>query len=131
MLQIAIPIEQGNSGGPVLDMQGRVVGIVTMKSLVTANLGFAVPVNALKPLLEKPNPVPMERWLTIGVLDKSEWKTRLRRPLAAARRPHHRRRRRHGLRRPHAVPVAARRRPRRPTRSPSPSSSTTKPAPPA
>ncbi len=75
MLQIAMPIEQGNSGGPVLDMQGRVVGIVTMKSLVTENLGFAVPVNALKQLIAKPNPVPMERWLTIGVLDKSEWKT--------------------------------------------------------
>lgn len=75
MLQIAMPIEQGNSGGPVLDMQGRVVGIVTMKSLVTANLGFAVPVNTLKQIMEKPNPVLMENWLTIGVLDKNEWKT--------------------------------------------------------
>lgn len=74
MLQLAIPIEQGNSGGPVMDMEGRVVGIVTMKSLVTANLGFAVPIDALKPLLAKPNPIPMERWLTIGALDKSEWK---------------------------------------------------------
>lgn len=74
MLQIAMPIEQGNSGGPVLDQEGRVVGVVTMKSLVTANLGFAVPVNALKTLLQKPNPVPMEQWLTIGVLDKAEWK---------------------------------------------------------
>lgn len=75
MLQVAMPIEQGNSGGPVLDLQGRVVGIVTMKSLITANLGFAVPVNSLKPLLAKPNPVPMDRWLTIGVLDKNEWRT--------------------------------------------------------
>jgi regulator of sirC expression with transglutaminase-like and TPR domain len=77
MLQLAIPIEQGNSGGPVLDLQGRVHGIVTMKSLVTANLGFAVPSNALKPLLQKPNPIPMERWLTIGALDKTEWQTLL------------------------------------------------------
>lgn len=75
MLQIAMPIEQGNSGGPVLDQQGRVVGVVTMKSLVTANLGFAVPSNALKTILKKPNPVPMDRWLTIGVLDKTEWKS--------------------------------------------------------
>jgi S1-C subfamily serine protease/regulator of sirC expression with transglutaminase-like and TPR domain len=73
MLQLAIPIEPGNSGGPVLDAQGRVVGIVTLKSLVTDNLGFAVPINALKPLIEKPNPVPMSRWLTIGTLNAKEW----------------------------------------------------------
>ena len=77
MLQLAIPIESGNSGGPVLDRQGRVVGIVTMKSLVTNNLGFAVEVNQLKPLLERPNPVPISRWLTIGALDAKEWVTRL------------------------------------------------------
>jgi regulator of sirC expression with transglutaminase-like and TPR domain/CBS domain-containing protein len=75
MLQIAMPIEQGNSGGPVLDQEGRVIGVVTMKSLVTANLGFAVPINTLKTIMQKPNPVPMDRWLTIGVLDKTEWKT--------------------------------------------------------
>lgn len=73
MLQIALPIERGNSGGPMLDMQGRVHGLLTLKSLKTENLGFAIPVNALKPLLEKPNPVPMSRWLTIGVLDPEEW----------------------------------------------------------
>ncbi|MBI1832386.1 MAG: trypsin-like peptidase domain-containing protein, partial [Planctomycetes bacterium] len=75
MLQLAIPIEQGNSGGPVLDLQGRVVGIVTLQSRETANLGYAVPVNALKQILDRPNPVTMEQWLTIGALDKSECKT--------------------------------------------------------
>ncbi|MAG92383.1 MAG: hypothetical protein CMJ48_01335 [Planctomycetaceae bacterium] len=74
MIQLAIPIESGNSGGPVLDMFGRVHGIVTLKSLVTENLGFAVTVNALKPLLEKPNPVPISRWLTIGALRPEDWK---------------------------------------------------------
>ena len=73
MFQLAIPIESGNSGGPMLDMQGRVHGILTLKSLVTENLGFAVRINALKPLLEKPNPVPMSRWLTIGALDTQKW----------------------------------------------------------
>jgi serine protease Do len=73
MIQIAIPIEPGNSGGPLLDMQGRVQGIVTLKSLVTANLGFAGPVNQLKPLLAKPNPVPIGAWLTIGQLDRDDW----------------------------------------------------------
>jgi serine protease Do len=74
MIQIAIPIEQGNSGGPLLDLQGRVQGILTLKSAITENLGFAHSVNDLKLLIEKPNPVPMSRWLTIGRLDERTWK---------------------------------------------------------
>ncbi len=73
MLQIAMPIEQGNSGGPLVDRSGRVLGVISMKSLVTNNLGFAVSVNVLKPLLEKPNPISMSRWLTIGQLNPREW----------------------------------------------------------
>ncbi len=73
MIQLAIPIEQGNSGGPLLDRMGRVHGLLTLKSIVTENLGFAMPINLLKPLLEKPNPVPMDRWLTIGALDAKSW----------------------------------------------------------
>src|SRR5262249_47530310 len=73
MIQLAIPIEQGNSGGPLVDMQGRVTGILTMKSAVTANLGFAVAINDLKPLLAKPNPVPIERWVKQDSIDSHEW----------------------------------------------------------
>ncbi len=75
MLQIAIPIEPGNSGGPLLDLKGRVQGVLTLKSAMTANLGFAMPANLVKTLLEKPNPVPMNRWLTIAALNSREWKT--------------------------------------------------------
>lgn len=77
MLQVAIPIEKGNSGGPLLDMQGRVLGILTLKHIKTDNLGFAMPVDDLKELIEKPNPVPMNRWLTIGVLNPKLWKLHL------------------------------------------------------
>ena len=73
MLQLAMPVERGNSGGPVLDKEGNVLGIVTLKSAVTANLGFAVPVNELKVLLAKPNPVAMKNWLTIGALNPKLW----------------------------------------------------------
>ena len=75
MIQLAIPIEQGNSGGPMLDRFGRVHGILTMKSLVTRNLGFAVESNALEPLIERPNPIPLSRWLTIGRLNAKDWQT--------------------------------------------------------
>src|SRR5688572_3041299 len=73
MIQLAIPIEPGNSGGPLLDMRGRVQGILNIKSLLTDNLGFAIPINAIKPLLEKPNSVPMEKWLAIGALNNALW----------------------------------------------------------
>ncbi len=73
MIQVAIPVEPGNSGGPLVDMQGRVQGIMTLKSAVTANLGFAMPVNALRQILKKPNTVPISRWLTIGALNPTEW----------------------------------------------------------
>jgi regulator of sirC expression with transglutaminase-like and TPR domain len=77
MIQLAIPLEPGNSGGPLLDRSGKVQGILTLKSAVTENLGFAMPVNALKPLLAKPNPVPIDKWLTIGALDPDEWQPML------------------------------------------------------
>ena len=44
MIQIAIPIEPGNSGGPLVDLSGTVRGIINMKSLQTENIGFAIPV---------------------------------------------------------------------------------------
>jgi serine protease Do len=78
LIQLAMPVEQGNSGGPVLDRSGHVLGLVTMKSAVTENLGFAVAVNSLKPLLKKPNPVAIDRWLTIGALDETEWRSHFR-----------------------------------------------------
>jgi serine protease Do len=77
MLQVAIPIEPGNSGGPLLDRSGHVQGIVNSKSLLTRNLGFATPINLLKPLLEQPNPVPFDRWLRIGSLDPTQWEPHL------------------------------------------------------
>ncbi|MDA1275624.1 MAG: trypsin-like peptidase domain-containing protein [Verrucomicrobia bacterium] len=80
MIQLAIPIEEGNSGGPLMDMRGRVHGVLNMKSLLSPNLGFALPINLLKPLLEKPNPVPMSRWLRIGSLNPRSWQ-----PLMGAR----------------------------------------------
>jgi len=73
MIQLAIPIEPGNSGGPLLDMQGRVHGWLTMKSAMTPNLGFAMPGNELKPLLARPNPIRIDRWVRIGALNTNDW----------------------------------------------------------
>lgn len=73
MLQLAMPIEQGNSGGPILNLKGEVLGVVTLRHRVTDNLGFAVTSEDLKMILDKPNPVLMKRWRTIGTLNERLW----------------------------------------------------------
>ena len=75
MLQLAMTIEPGSSGEPVVDSSGDVIGLVTLKSTEVSNVGFAVPVNLLKSLLKNPTPVPMKRWMTIGALDPARWQT--------------------------------------------------------
>ncbi len=75
MIQLAIPIEPGNSGGPLFNPKGQVLGLLNMKSTLTPNLGFATPINALKPLLQRPNSMTMNKWLRLGELDERLWKS--------------------------------------------------------
>jgi serine protease Do len=73
LIQLAMPVQRGNSGGPVVDSYGKVIGIVNMKSAVDDNLGFAIPIADLTPLLEKPNPVTMDRWVRLRRIDQKKW----------------------------------------------------------
>jgi len=50
-IQTDAAINFGNSGGPLLDLQGRVIGIATAINWGAENIGFAVPVNTLKQVL--------------------------------------------------------------------------------
>jgi S1-C subfamily serine protease len=51
-IQTDAPISEGNSGGPLINLYGKVLGVNTAVSLQGQSLGFAVPINAVKPLLE-------------------------------------------------------------------------------
>ena len=51
VLQISAPISPGSSGGPVLNDQGQVIGVSTFVLDRGQNLNFAIPINAVKPLL--------------------------------------------------------------------------------
>ncbi len=73
MVQLAIPIEPGSSGSPVLDAQGEVVAVLAIKS--GGSTGFGVPVGDLRALLKDQRPVSIESWLTIGMLDDEQWTT--------------------------------------------------------
>ena len=73
LVQVAIPIEPGSSGSPTMDLDGRVVSILAIKS--GGAMGFGIPVNKLKSLLTEQKPVPIKKWFTIGALDSTEWRS--------------------------------------------------------
>jgi len=66
-LQISAPVQPGNSGGPLLDMNGEVIGIVVAKlnaaeffkwtGNLPENVNYAVKLAYLLPLLESAEPV--------------------------------------------------------------------------
>ncbi len=74
-LQVAMPIEFGNSGGPLVDRQGLVHGVINMKSAIDENLGFAIPVSGLVSLRQTPNPISYDRWVRLSGLDRECWST--------------------------------------------------------
>ena len=60
-IQVTTPISPGSSGGPLIDAQGKVLGITTFFVQAGQNLNFAVPSDAVQRLLSKcaPSPVAM------------------------------------------------------------------------
>jgi S1-C subfamily serine protease len=55
VIQTDAAINQGNSGGPLLNSAGQVVGINTAVSQNAQNIGFAIPVNVAKPIIDEFN----------------------------------------------------------------------------
>ena len=72
-LQVNIPVEHGNSGGPLVDQLGRVRGVFTAKSATMMNIGFAVDSEYLRDLLKNPSPVGIDHWMKIAKLPAENW----------------------------------------------------------
>lgn len=53
LIQTDSTINEGNSGGPLINEKGRIIGINSIKLKSAEGMGFAVPINIVKPILEK------------------------------------------------------------------------------
>lgn len=52
LYQISAPIQPGNSGGPLFDSQGNLIGIISAKHKGAENVGYAIKASYLKNLME-------------------------------------------------------------------------------
>ena len=52
LYQISAPIQPGNSGGPLFDKKGNIIGIVSAKHSGAENVGYAIKASYLKTLVE-------------------------------------------------------------------------------
>lgn len=68
LIQIDAPINPGNSGGPSVDRHGKVVGINTLYAPDAQNVGYVIPVNELKVVLDDLHNVKLLRKPFLGVL---------------------------------------------------------------
>lgn len=76
-IQTDAAINQGNSGGPLFDMDGKVVGINTAiiaRGGSSLGIGFAVPVNLARPVIDQLAAFGETRrgWLGVGIQEVSE-----------------------------------------------------------
>lgn len=67
LIQTDAAINPGNSGGPLINMEGKVIGINTAMVMFAQNIGFAIPINYAKDLLEEVKKFGKRRRPYLGV----------------------------------------------------------------
>lgn len=53
LIQTDAAINSGNSGGPLINSSGQVIGITTAKASSSEGLGFAIPINTTTPIIKQ------------------------------------------------------------------------------
>jgi serine protease Do len=73
-IQTDASINPGNSGGPLINMQGKVVGINTAIIAGGSGIGFAIPINLAKNIVDqlKTSGEVIRGWLGVGIQDISK-----------------------------------------------------------
>ncbi|MBO5349867.1 MAG: trypsin-like peptidase domain-containing protein [Clostridia bacterium] len=67
LIQTDATINQGNSGGALINSAGQLVGITTIKISSAEAIGFAVPINIVKPILKKLENTGKFKQATLGI----------------------------------------------------------------
>jgi S1-C subfamily serine protease len=71
LLQTDAAVNPGNSGGPLADLDGRVIGITTMMIPYAQGMGFAIPINTVKKIAQEilENGRVSRKWIGISGID--------------------------------------------------------------
>merc|ERR1719453_2757914 len=51
LLQTDAAVNQGNSGGPLLNEAGQVIGIISIRAMFGEGIGFAIPIDSIRSAL--------------------------------------------------------------------------------
>ena len=71
LLQTDAAVNPGNSGGPLADLDGRIIGITTLMIPYAQGMGFAIPINTVKKIAQEilENGRVTRRWIGISGID--------------------------------------------------------------
>ena len=67
LIQTDATINPGNSGGPLITPNGKVIGINTVKISTAEGIGFAIPINVVKTIIESYKQTGTYEQATIGI----------------------------------------------------------------
>jgi len=71
--QISVPVQPGNSGGPLIDSDGNVIAVISAKHTGAENASYAVKISYIKNLIElSENPIELNSTNEISSLSLSE-----------------------------------------------------------